>query len=202
VRRRIRDAFYVDLWLMISQDERSNITATEINARREEKLLMLGPVLERLHHEFLDPLIDRVFAIAIRHGAVAEPPPVLAGQRLRVRYVSMLAQAQQAVAAGAIERLLGFVGGLAQSNPTVLDRIDMDYGIEAYAEVIGADPRLLKPDDQVAAERQARAKQQQAQQAMEMLKQGAEGAGLLSQIDTTRPSALTGILGNVTGAMP
>ncbi|MEO0034139.1 MAG: hypothetical protein RLZZ501_162, partial [Pseudomonadota bacterium] len=201
VRRRIRDAFYVDLWLMISQDERSGITATEINVRREEKLLMLGPVLERLHHEFLDPLIDRVFALANRAGLLPPPPPALAGQRLRVRYVSMLAQAQQAVAAGAIERLLGFAGNMAQANPAILDKLDLDHAIDSYADVIGADPRLLRPDDQVAAERAARAKQQQAAQAMEMMQQGAAGAQLLSQTDTSRQNALTDILGNVTGSM-
>ncbi len=54
IRRQINQAFFADLFLMISQldDVRS---ATEIIERKQEKLLMLGPVLERLHDELLDP---------------------------------------------------------------------------------------------------------------------------------------------------
>ena len=199
VRQRIRDAFYVDLFLMISQIDRSGVTATEIDARREEKLLMLGPVLERLHHEFLDPLIERVFELTGRAGLIPPPPPVLAGLPLRVRYVSVLAQAQRAVATGAIERLCGFAGNLGQSMPQVLDKIDPDQAVESYAEAIGADPRLLRPDDTVAQMRDARTKAEQGKQAMDMLQQGAAGANLLSQTDTTRQSALTDVLSSVTG---
>jgi DNA-binding IscR family transcriptional regulator len=48
-----RGAYYADLFLMLANDDRSNVTATEIAERHEEKLLMLGPVLERLHNEML-----------------------------------------------------------------------------------------------------------------------------------------------------
>lgn len=47
VRNRIRQALYADLWLIVTEMDRTQVTATEIDARREEKLLMLGPVLER-----------------------------------------------------------------------------------------------------------------------------------------------------------
>ena len=47
-------------------------SATEIVERREEKMVMLGPVLERLHDELLDPLIGRVFQIIARAGQI--PP--------------------------------------------------------------------------------------------------------------------------------
>jgi len=200
VRRRIRDAFYVDLFLMISQSERSGVTATEIDARREEKLLMLGPVLERLHHEFLDPLIDRVFAIAARAGLLPPPPAALAGQRLRVRYVSMLAQAQRAVATGAIERLCRFAGTLSAADPAVLDRVDLDQAVETYADAIGADPRLLRADAAVAARRDARARSQQSATTLDSVDRAARSAELLSRIDTGQRSALTDILANVTGA--
>lgn len=201
VRQRIRDAFYVDLWLMISQIDRAGVTATEIDARREEKLLMLGPVLERLHHEFLDPLIDRVFAIASRAGLLPPPPPALAGQRLRVRYVSMLAQAQRAVATGAIERLCGFAGSLAAADRSVLDRIDFDQALESYAEAIGVDPRLLRPDEAVATRRAQRQQNERQADGLETVELAARSAEVLSRIDTGHRSALTDILANVTGAL-
>ena len=43
--KRIDTAFYKDLFLMIASDERSGLTATEIMERKEEKMLMIGPVL-------------------------------------------------------------------------------------------------------------------------------------------------------------
>jgi hypothetical protein len=65
VRGRIGSTFYNDLFKVISQFEtRSNVTATEIDARRAEAMLMLGPVLERLNHEGFAKMHDRIFGIA------------------------------------------------------------------------------------------------------------------------------------------
>jgi hypothetical protein len=46
-------------------------------------MLMLGPVLERLHDELLDPLVTRVFNIMSRNGMFDDipTPPVLRAQR-------------------------------------------------------------------------------------------------------------------------
>lgn len=92
----VRAAFYADLFLMMSQldDVRS---ATEIAERREEKLVMLGPVLERLHDDLLEPLIGRVFQIMARAGEIPPPPsPALDGLRLQPEYVSPMAALQAA----------------------------------------------------------------------------------------------------------
>ena len=92
----VRAAFYADLFLMATQlqDVRS---ATEIAERREEKLVMLGPVLERLHDDLLEPLIGRVFQIMARNGHIPPPPsPMLDGLRLQPEYVSPMASLQAA----------------------------------------------------------------------------------------------------------
>lgn len=201
VRHRIRTAFYADLWLMISEMDRSGVTATEIDARREEKLLMLGPVLERLHHELLDPLIDRVFAIIARAGLLPPVPDGLAeGGVIQVQYTSMLAQAQRSVATGGIERLLGFASRLAGANQAVLDKIDFDQAVDEYAEAIGAPPRLVLSDKKVAELRQARAEAQQQAQAMQAMAMTAKSAQTLSKTDTGGQNALTDILGGAGGA--
>ena len=90
----VRAAFYADLFLMATQlqDVRS---ATEIAERRDEKLVMLGPVLERLHDELLEPLIGRTFQIMARAGEIPPPPsPMLDGLRLQPEYVSPMAGMQ------------------------------------------------------------------------------------------------------------
>jgi hypothetical protein len=73
VQSRVQRLFYVDLFLMISQLDTVR-TATEIDARREEKLLQLGPVVTRLNNEVLDPLLNRVWAIMERRGLIPEAP--------------------------------------------------------------------------------------------------------------------------------
>src|SRR5690606_18719190 len=96
----------------------------EIAERKEEKLLALGPVLENVYNGQLEPVIDRTFAILNRRGELPPPPPDLEGKELKVEYVSMLAQAQKAVATGGIERGAAFIGNLAAVKPDVLDKLD------------------------------------------------------------------------------
>ena len=112
VQGRIRQAFYADLFLMMAGSDRREITAREIDERHEEKMLMLGPVLERLHDELLDPLVTRVFNIMARNGLFADipAPSSLVARHLQVEFISMLALAQKAVATGAIERFWQFGG--------------------------------------------------------------------------------------------
>jgi hypothetical protein len=104
VRERIRKAFYEDLFLMLATLDRRNITAREIEERHEEKLLALGPVLEQLNQDLLDPLIDNTFAIMLRQGLVPPPPEEIQGQDLRVEYTSIMAQAQKLVGIAGLER--------------------------------------------------------------------------------------------------
>ena len=66
----INQAFYADLFLMLSLTQDHNRTAREVAELQEEKLLMLGPVLERLNDELLDPLVDRTFSIMLRKGLI------------------------------------------------------------------------------------------------------------------------------------
>ncbi len=179
IRQQVNQAFFADLFLMISQldDVRS---ATEIIERKQEKLLMLGPVLERLHDELLDPAIDRVFNILLEKDLLPEPPRELRGVNLDIEYISTLAQAQKAAETGSIERISGFVGNLAGAKPEALDKIDLDAAIDEYAEALGVSPKIILGADQVAETRAARAQAQQQQQAMAMAQQAASGAKTLS----------------------
>ena len=92
----VRAAFHADLFLMATQLEEVR-TATEVAERRAEKLVMLGPVLERLHDDLLEPLIGRVFQIMARNGHIPPPPYAeLDGLRLQPEYVSPMAALQAA----------------------------------------------------------------------------------------------------------
>jgi hypothetical protein len=151
IRERIKKAFYVDLFLAMTTSDRRQITAREVEERHEEKLLMLGPVLERLNKELLDPLINRTFNIMWRRGLIPQPPPELEGVELKIEYVSVLHQAQRSVGVSAIDRLMGFASNVVQFNPPSRHKIDFDQTIDEYARMLGTSPSLIRSDEEAKA---------------------------------------------------
>lgn len=198
---RIRQCFYSDLFQMLTLSSRRQITAREIEERHEEKLLMLGPVLERLHSELLNPLINRTFNIMMRNGLVPEPPQELQGIDLKVEYISVMAQAQKAIGTSSIERLAGFVGNLAAVKPEVLDKFDADQSVDEYADMLGVPPKIVVSDDKVKEVREGRAQAaaQEAQmnsmqQGADIVNTGAQAARVLADADAQGGGVLDDIL--------
>lgn len=198
----IDEAFHKNLFLMISEvGDQPNITATQINVMREEKMLMLGPVLERLNDELLDPIIDRTFNIMMKRGMLPPPPKEIQGMPLRVEYISVLAQAQKAMGIGNIERFIGFVGNLAQlqaaagKQPDAWDKVDVDQTIDEYADGVAVPPTIVRSDDVVQGMRDADAQRAQMAQSAQLATTGADAAKTLSQADTSGDNVLTRLMG-------
>jgi hypothetical protein len=184
VRERVRGGFYADLFLMLANATDTRMTATEVAERHEEKLLMLGPVMERLHNELLDPLIDMTFQRMLEAGVIPPPPQELQGMELSVEFVSMLAQAQRAIGTNSVDRYVANLGAVASFKPDVLDKFDADKWADAYADMLGVDPNLIVGTDQVAMVRQARAKMESQRAGMEQIKQMSEVGKNLGTVDT------------------
>ena len=209
---RVKEAFFATLWMLISSDDRATpATAEEIRAKQDEKMLMLGPVLERLHDEMLDPLIDRTFDIMLSRKLVPPIPRELVeaaargDDQLRVEYISVLAQAQKLVGTAAIDRQVAFVANLAGIRPDAVDVLNTDKLARVYQQMLGTDPEILFTEEEVAQKRAARAQQEQAaaqaQIAAEQAKAANSGAGAVKQLataplnDPNGPTALSGLLG-------
>lgn len=205
VRERVNSTFYTDLFLMLSQAADHRMTATEVAERHEEKLLMLGPVLERIHNELLSPLVDLTFERMINATGedgkplVPPPPEELQGVDLNVEFVSMLAQAQKAVSTNSVDRFVSSIGAIAGAKPGVLDKFDEDKWADHYADLLGVDPELIVPDEKVALIRQQRAAAQQAAAQQAQAAQAAETASKLSTADTGGKNALTDVIGMFSG---
>ena len=200
VRERIRGSFYADLFLMLANATDTRMTATEVAERHEEKLLMLGPVLERLHNELLDPLIEITFTRMVEAGALLPPPPELQGMDLNVEFVSMLAQAQRAIGTNSVDRYVANLGAVAQFKPDVLDKFDSDQWADAYGDMLGVDPKLIVPSDKVALIRKARNEAQAAQAQVESMKTMSETARNLGATPTGMGSnAAMDIMGQFSG---
>jgi hypothetical protein len=189
IENRIRHTFYNDLFLSILQEEKT-MTAREVVERHNEKLLLLGPVLERLQSELLDGVIERTLEIAFRQDLIPPPPDDLAGQELRIEYVSLLAQAQKLTGLNALEQLTNYTGAVAQMAPEALDRVDPDKLIEVYAETLGVEADVLRDDEEVQDLREERQKQAQAAQALQAAEQAAKATKDLAQAPMGGDSAL------------
>lgn len=187
VESRVGKGFYTDLWLQIIQDERLQPrTAREIAERHEEKMLQLGPVVERLENEFLDPLLDYVFQIIDDRGLQPPPPEDIQGMGLKIEYISIMAQAQRLVNVSATEKFVSFALGFAQARPTALDVLNVDVIVQRMAQQLGVDPEFIRDEREVEAERQARAEKEQAAQMGGAMVQGARGIKDASQGDVAK----------------
>jgi hypothetical protein len=191
---RINELMFAKIFAMFIQAEQTGkpITAAEVNARQQEKLLMLGPVLEQLNAMF-DQLHQWLFAQGFQHGKYPPIPPALKGATIRVQYVSILAQAINSVTAGAISSFTGFVGQIAQvtaqaaQNPA-MDKVNFDNMIEEQGKALGVPPSVIRGDADVKQIRDVRqqqqeqaAQQQQQQHQADVMAQHASTAQTLSQ---------------------
>ena len=209
IHQRIDSIFYKDLFLMIANDERSGVTATEIAARQEEKLLALGPVYLRINDELLDAILERTIDILTQKSIpywtgmingdppLPAPPPELAGAQLNFEYISTMAQAMKAVGVASIERTMTFAGSLGQAFPGILDNFDSDKVLRTYVLMNGTPPDLLLDEEKVLAIRQQHIADQKAQQALQAANSGADTAQKLANSPLSDNNALTQLMGRV-----
>lgn len=176
VRERINEAFYRDIFMMMVNATDKTMTATEVAERHEEKMILMGPVLERLNSEALDPLISLTFNRMVEVGMLPPIPEELQGMPINVEFISILAQAQKAITTNSIDRFTQNLGVLAGVKPEMLDKFDSDFWVDYYSDALGIDPRFIVPGEKVALIRQQRAEAEQAQNQMAMLQQGANVA--------------------------
>jgi hypothetical protein len=198
-RQSIMETYYADIFMMVSQQEGPEMTAREIAERHEEKLMQLGPVLERLEAELLDPLILRTYQIMEDAHLLPEPPEELKGVDVEIEYISMLAQAQQMVGTQKLKEHVAFVGAMAQAIPDALDNLDADKAAEHHAEMIGVQPDVQRSPEERDQMRQQRAKAQQAAATAAAAQQGADAANKLGNTPIGTNSVLDKIIENAGG---
>ena len=184
VRQRINEAFYRDIFMLMVNSTDKTMTATEVTERHEEKMLLMGPVLERLNAEMLDPLINIVFNKLVQADLLPPLPEDLQGQQLNVEFISILAQAQKAISTNSVDRMFSVLGNLAGMKPDIVDNVDLDFWPQWYADALGVDPRFIVSGKKVAVIREQRAQADQQAAAMEQLQgatQAAKNMGISMQ---------------------
>lgn len=195
-RMAIRQGLFTDLFTMIANTVDVAKTATEVAALKEEKMMVLGPVLDSVHNEVHRPLIDSAYHYALEADLLPEPPEEIEGLEIEVEYISILAQAQKMVATSGIEQLAGFVGNLSAVFPEARHKFNATEAIDEYANAIGTSAKIINSDEEVQEMQQAEQQQMQMQQAMAAGAAAADSARVLSDTDMSDSnSALAALTG-------
>lgn len=190
VEQRIQRNFFNDIFLTTARDPNASPLRTgQVQVQEQEKMLRLGPVIERLQVEFLQPIIERCFNIMMRKEMFAPLDPGLAEMagEFKIHLVSPLATAQRMVAMSGIQSFLSFVGQAAQFDQGVLDNVDVDKATREVADISGVQLGILKPQEEVDALRQQRA---QAQAAQQQKMEGQQDAMVQQQLDESQANTM------------
>lgn len=182
VQQRINKGFFVDLFMGLEQVTKQ-MTAFEVAQRNQEKLQVLGPVVERLQNECLAPAIARIFRIMERKLLLPPLPQSLVGVTIGLEYVGVLALAQKAAKTAALERFAQEINTLIPTNPTVGDTWDVDSWVREYGQDLFLPAKILRSPEQIVAIRQARAKQQQVASALAAAQQASQVTKNLGDTD-------------------
>lgn len=162
----VNDAFLVTLFAVLQ--ENPNMTATQVVELINQKGILLAPTLGRQQSDYLGPTIDRELDLMADMGMLEPMPGLLKEARgeYHVVYTSPLSRAQRAQEAAGFMRWLETINSAAQvtQDPSLYDRVNFDVALPAVAEIQSVPESWTRGDKEVDAIRQARAKQQQAQQ--------------------------------------
>lgn len=206
---RIRQGLHEDLWRAIldrapdtTQPGRvgPSRTAYEIAALQQERLTLLGPNVERMHNELLSPLIKRTVAILAERQQLPPPPrelveALVAGDDVKIEYLSVLAQAQRLLGLGSLERFASIVRALAPDlNDPLWDKVDRDEFIDQASDMLGTPPSVVRSDEDVMDMRLVRARRQKEAEQAAQMESAAKAARDLGQTPASGDTALSRIV--------
>ncbi len=201
VSERIKEAFYVPIFMAISQMEgvqpRNEL---ELTKRDLERLQVLGPFIELFETEFADPAIMRVIQIALRRKLLAPMPDSLRGIPMQINYTSIMRIAQRnAQAVGmkdfAVTGSEASTAAQAAGVPNPLRIVNWDKWYRKYGDLSDIDPDILYTEEEVEAHDQEHARQLQQQQALSTTIAGVTAAQSLGNAKTTSDTALGQLIG-------
>lgn len=141
----IKDGLFNYLFDMISSLETVR-SATEIDARREEKMVILGPVLHRSYFEDIGVVIKRVHGIMARKRLL---PPLPEGESAEIEFSNIFSDVQKASDVATIERFTAFIGQIIPAWPEAQPKVNILALVKQYAEGLGIRPSSLNLDEEV-----------------------------------------------------
>ena len=176
----IKAMFFIDQIILPPREDIGQMREVEVLERIKQTHTVLGPVVPRVNAEFLIPFMNRNIKMALRANILPELPEDLKetgfGLEIDVVFMNELATAQKMTTVTTIQQYMQQIAGMAQLDPTILDTINFDEIGVLEGRAMGVPETILRPEDEVQQIREARAKQQQAQAALEAANLAADTA--------------------------
>lgn len=191
IKETIKTHFYNDLFAVIMQTAERGRTATEVNEIKEEKMVLLSPLLDQIH-KTLRVILDWIFFEELETGILPQPPEEVQGKELEMEFISTLAQAQKAKGLAALERFTTFTVNLAQAvDPTVAQKLNADKIVESYGSVANINPEFIKPEEELEEIRKKLQEQQEQQKQLEAFERGSKMIQNIGGIDAVGSDLLS-----------
>lgn len=192
-REAINDSFFVTLFRILVEEPQ--ITATEAMLRAQEKGQLLAPTMGRIQSEFLGPITDRELDVMAHGGGLPPMPEPLvkymqdSGGDIDIEYESPLNLAQKSSTGVAIMNTLQALAPLAQIEPKVLKRLNIEIAAVEVARINGVPEKIIRSDEDVAAMEEAEIGAQQAQSLLQAAPVAAGAAKDFAQAQALAASA-------------
>jgi hypothetical protein len=164
----IERGFFNDLFDVLAHYR--NMTATEVEARMEEKMVLLSPAINGQKGELTDPLIERAGKLLIRNNILAPKPY---GLKTEIIYTGRLAMAMSTMQSNALGSVMAKWSPYMEVHP-IFDNIDMDKAFKHDARAHGVPETLLLDSMQVKSTRDERKTMETAPQGAEIMEKASK----------------------------
>ena len=180
----VRAAFH---WPLLQALQDARMTATQVLELSAQTQRHLAPILGRIQTEFLDPIIDRVFAIEARGGRLPPMPAELSGiaADYTVDYKSAAFNAQKTNSAKLVIDFSSAVANLSAVDQGVLDVVNFDEGVRELGMALDVPPSMLNSPQQVEEKRQASRELAEEQAAAQEMAQSVDNISKLQKTQST-----------------
>lgn len=174
LKQAIKEHFYNDLFAMILSTAERGRTATEVNELKEEKMVLLSPLLEQIHSS-LRQVLNWIYDEEIRVGIIEPLKDEYKNCRFEIEFVSSLAQAQKVSNISSMERFTTFVSNIANAiDPILKSKLNGEKIIEDYANFANISPNQLISSYEMDEIRQDLKNTQNQQNQISALKEGSQ----------------------------
>ncbi len=146
--KEIMKGYFVDMFDPLI--DKQNMTATEVQARVEQKLRFLTPIIGRLQSGLFNPMIQRVIGILSRQGKLPDMPPELSEQEFSIMYLGRLALALRTIETEGLTKTLNEWAVFADMNILEwVDHINVPVAFRDSARNNGVPATWLRTEDEV-----------------------------------------------------
>ena len=173
LQNQILEIFHQDV---LQLKESPAMTATEVNARREDMFRFLAPTGGLIQNDLLTPTVERTYNIMSRANRFLPMPESLKGLDIDIEFTGPLPRSQKQRTSNQIKSWLSTIAQLAEIYPDMMDVPDIDKITREFGALDGVPVDLMKTEEEVTKLREDRAAAQAKQAEME---QGAMNATAL-----------------------